>query len=515
MRPKLFRHRIFKRIAALLVVVSMLSFGAPAWSFSGTFAGASGALGAFAAFAADETASLQWRHISFEYGYTECTGEVHPVSDIGVGVGENSDTPYPDYYTVTMMICDTGHVLRVLGDGVTEDNVTYESLDPAVLEVDNDGNVTLKKTGMARVEATVAADETYDESSKLLYVKVDRHEGWIDTVPFRYTDRPAVWGLDLDTSDGAHQLVVPLRPGAGVIYYTEDPSIVSIDQNGIVTPLSAGTTQIIMDIDDGGGRYTACRIGRTIKITGETVTPPVLPEKQSGLIDGAPVYYEGRPQDSGLDLDVSDGPQKLVLPLRPGAAAVCSTDNVNAAYVDDEGIVTPVAPGKTDLTISVDDGGGKYKESSITLEINVTDRAAEQAAAEQAEAEQAAAEAAAREAAARAAAQKAAQAAALKAEITKAKSLKKPALKVKALKRKRNKLTWGKVQNADGYIVYVKYPGKKKYVKAATRKANVKSVTHKGLTKGRVYRYKVRAYKVVNGKYYYGPFSRARKARVR
>ena len=107
------------------------------------------------------------------------------------------------------------------------------------------------------------------------------------------------------------------------------------------------------------------------------------------------------------------------------------------------------------------------------------------------------------------------KAAALRAEIARARSLKKPTLSIKALKGRKNKLTWGKVANAAGYIVYVRYPGRKKYVKAAVRKATVKSVTHKGLSKGKVYKYKVRAYKKVNGKIYYSPFSRIRKARVR
>jgi hypothetical protein len=113
------------------------------------------------------------------------------------------------------------------------------------------------------------------------------------------------------------------------------------------------------------------------------------------------------------------------------------------------------------------------------------------------------------------AARQAAEKAALRAEIAKAKSLKKPTLTVKALKGRKIKLTWSKVANADGYIVYIKYPGKSKYVKAVTKNATVKSVTHKGLSRNRVYYYKVRTYKKVNGKCYYGPFSKAKRAKAR
>ena len=40
-------------------------------------------------------------------------------------------------------------------------------------------------------------------------------------------------------------------------------------------------------------------------------------------------------------------------------------------------------------------------------------------------------------------------------------------------------------------------------------------MTHKGLSKGRIYCYKVRAYKVVKGKTYYGPYSPVRKVKAR
>ena len=63
--------------------------------------------------------------------------------------------------------------------------------------------------------------------------------------------------------------------------------------------------------------------------------------------------------------------------------------------------------------------------------------------------------------------------------------------------------------------MYVKYPGAKKYVKAVTRDATVKSVTHKGLSRSKTDKYKVAAYKVVDGHTYYSPFSKVRKAKVR
>ena len=110
--------------------------------------------------------------------------------------------------------------------------------------------------------------------------------------------------------------------------------------------------------------------------------------------------------------------------------------------------------------------------------------------------------------AARLAAQKKQQALAL------ARSLKAPKLKC-TRKKAKNKLSWNKVAGATGYEIYIKYPKSKKYVKALTKGANIKSVTHKGLSRKKKYSYKVRAFAVIDGTYYYGPFSKTKKVKVK
>jgi hypothetical protein len=311
-----------------------------------------------------------------------------------------------------MMLCDTDHVVHAAGDGLNEDDVTLTSMDPDILEIDSNGNVTLKSTGAARIKAVVPADETYAERTVYLTANVDRHEPYKADVPFHYAGRDVgdgIWGIDLDVSDGPQQLVITLRPGASILGYTSDnPDVAAIDDNGVVTPVAAGDTALWISFDDGGGKY-------------KTMEAPLL-------LDITITGTAGNPTDPS-------GPSDPVDPSveKPGKEADKPTD--------------PKA--------------------------------------------------------------------ALKKEIAKAKSLKRPAFRVKARKGHKNKLTWGKVANADGYIVYIKYPGTKKYVKAVTRNRTVKSVVHRGLSKGKVYRYKVRAYKKVKGKTYYGPYSKARKVRAK
>ena len=465
----------------------------------------------------DDTATssaLRKRHVWFTYEYTECTGEKCICDKYYFGYYTSSDSPYPEYYTANMMLCDSDHVLHVEGDGVTADKLSLKSSNPAVLDIDSAGNVTLYKTGKAEITVTVAADEVYEECTVHLGVVVDRHDGWIADEAVHYEGVSVFMGLDLDTSDGPHQLVVPLRPGANVKYSTDDPNVVLVDENGIVTPVAKGYAQIRFDVDDDEGRYKKSYFLAVINVTGEDI-------RSSQEITG----------DTGpFTIDWHDG-LKLDLHAKTDLLYSVYGSGSGVTGVSEDGFVTFGRKGSARIKVMALPST-EYKSAVVYIDIVARDYAAEEAAAkkaaeeaaakkaaeEKAAAEKKAAEEAAKKAAEKKAKKEAARKAkqkALKKEILKAKSLKRPGFTARALSGKRIKLTWTKVDNADGYILYIKYPGTKKYVKALKKNKTVKSVTHKGLSKGRVYYYKVRAFKKVKGKVYYGPYSKAKKARAK
>lgn len=74
------------------------------------------------------------------------------------------------------------------------------------------------------------------------------------------------------------------------------------------------------------------------------------------------------------------------------------------------------------------------------------------------------------------------------------------------------KIKWSKKTSGSGYQIYRKKGSSGSYKLIKTIKSNT-TVTYKntGLTKNTTYYYKVRTYKVVDGKYYYGAFSKALK----
>ena len=83
----------------------------------------------------------------------------------------------------------------------------------------------------------------------------------------------------------------------------------------------------------------------------------------------------------------------------------------------------------------------------------------------------------------------------------------------KNLKGKKLKVTYKTVSNASGY--QINYATNKKFKKAVTIKTKKTTYTLKKLKKGKTYYVRVRAYRTVDGKTYYGAYSAVRKVRIK
>lgn len=82
-------------------------------------------------------------------------------------------------------------------------------------------------------------------------------------------------------------------------------------------------------------------------------------------------------------------------------------------------------------------------------------------------------------------------------------------LTAKATSQTAGTLTWKKIANATGYRVYVYNTATKKYVKVSTITSNKNTYNVTDLKAGTSYKYKVRAYRKVSGKNYWGKSSAA------
>ena len=78
-----------------------------------------------------------------------------------------------------------------------------------------------------------------------------------------------------------------------------------------------------------------------------------------------------------------------------------------------------------------------------------------------------------------------------------------------------NKVSWKKVADADGYQIYRSATKNGKYKRIKTSSKASTTYTSVKLKKGKTYYYKMRAYKVVNGKKIYSSFTAPKKAKVK
>lgn len=84
--------------------------------------------------------------------------------------------------------------------------------------------------------------------------------------------------------------------------------------------------------------------------------------------------------------------------------------------------------------------------------------------------------------------------------------------KVSSVSQKSLKLSWKEIENAQGYEIYRKSETESSYrfLKRVALSYGTQTYIDEGLTAGKTYNYKIRAYKVNNGQYLYGSFSDAR-----
>ncbi len=154
-------------------------------------------------------------------------------------------------------------------------------------------------------------------------------------------------------------------------------------------------------------------------------------------------------------------------PFSLGASAktelTYKTSNKKVVTVSSDGKVTLKNPGKAKITVKAAETG-KYKAASKTVTINV--------------------------------------------------KLKAPTLSAKITGKKKVKLSWSKVPGATKYEVHMYDAKKKKFVKKITKPAIQRTAWHKGMKKG-TYKYKVRAYRKVDGKKVYSPYSSVKKVKIK
>lgn len=358
--------------------------------------------------------------------------------------------------------------------------------------------------------------------------------------------------LALSTRSSSRTLEYTITPNgakpSSMHWESSDTSVVSVDGNGKVTPVGAGTADISLTTDNG--TKGTCHV--TVTTPAESITL----------------------SDKTLTLAIDGGTHALTWTFSPqgsGGELVWSSDNERIVKVDQKGVITPVSTGETDIRVKTEEnvsavchvvvkgtakdifaagtpaittckasgnsvfvawngyddaesylvlrrktGESKFTQVASTKELSYTDTDVSQSGTYY----------------------YSVQAVSTKwggavkssydknisvnikdtaptptpAAVTKPKT---PTVTVTAGKKKAV-VKWKKISNASGYVVYRATSKSGKYTAVSTiKKGSTVSYTNKKLTSKKTYYYKVRAYRTVNGKKVYSSYSKVKSVKVK
>ncbi|MDR7073345.1 Ig-like domain-containing protein [Fictibacillus barbaricus] len=214
----------------------------------------------------------------------------------------------------------------------TNQNVKWSTSDPSVATVDENGLVHPVAPGNGVITVTTEDGHLTDSSTVTVTLPVV-HVTSISLVPEH---------LDLVVGGSNEQLTATINPSnatnQNVTWSTSDPSVATVDENGLVHPVTPGNAVITVTTEDG----------HLTDSSTVTVTLPVVPVTSISLIP------------EHLDLVVGGLNEQLTATINPSNATnqnvTWSTSDPSVATVDENGLVHPVAPGNAVITVTTEDG---------------------------------------------------------------------------------------------------------------------------------------------------------------
>ena len=229
-------------------------------------------------------------------------------------------------------------------ENATIDELIWETSDPTVAKVDNNGMVTGIKEG----NATITARTPDGKVKSTCVVNVVS-----DTVPVTGVKiNPSSTSVKIGSSS---QLLVTIEPANAterdVIFSSSNPNVVTVDSTGKITGVGVGTATITVKTKDGQFESTCTVIVEPIEIeeivlNAETIT--LKPGKTGQLTASiAP--------DDATDKEL-----------------IWTSSNPSVATVDSNGKVTGVSEGEAIITVKTKDGK-VYDECRVIVEPEIID----------------------------------------------------------------------------------------------------------------------------------------------
>ena len=226
----------------------------------------------------------------------------------------------------------------VLPQDAGDKSVTWESNNPKIAQVDQEGRVTALSVGTAIITATTNDGTDLTATCQVTVIpkrvkSITINEGQV-SIERTKTTQLTVTILPEDAGDKS------------VTWSSDNDDIATVDDKGLVTAVATGTTTITAKTNDGSGLTASCTV---------TVTPKLV---QSITMD-----------DEALTLEVDES-TILTATVYPQDADDTSltwrSNNAKVATVED-GKITAIAVGTAIITVTSNDGSNMTADCQVTV----------------------------------------------------------------------------------------------------------------------------------------------------
>ncbi len=260
------------------------------------------------------------------------------------GIVLNSDS-------IVLEINDTTKIeIESLPDGITLDDLIWQSSNESVLTVDENGNLKALKEGVAQVNVKTK-DNLYSASCK---VTVSKTVVAVESVKITGPTEVKV--------GNAIKLMATITPSnatdTNLSWESSNSKIATVDQNGNVKGISEGTVTITVKTNDGGktATYKVTVKAKTSNVPSTPTNPeekPQPPKEEKIPVNGVSISGETQVNvKSSIKLTATIDPDNAT-----DKGVTWQSDNNSIATVDQNGTVTGVSEGTVTITVKTNDGG--------------------------------------------------------------------------------------------------------------------------------------------------------------
>ncbi len=273
--------------------------------------------------------------------------------------GETTTGMEVDADSFTLALGSDRTIKVTLTGDIKDAKLKWESSDESIATVDSKGKIKALKEGDVKITVSTA-DGKY---SKVVIVSVKNES---DVAVTKVT----ISGSKTVEIGKTIKLTANITPknatNKAVTWKSSNTKIATVDKNGNVKGIAAGTAKITVTTKDGNKKATI-----TITVKAESTTKPTIPSSPATTEEDKEVKVTSITINGSKTMDWNTT-QTLTATVKPdnatNKAVTWTTSNANIATVDTNGNVKAVGEGDVTITATAKDGSGV--KGTITIHVN-------------------------------------------------------------------------------------------------------------------------------------------------